>query len=115
MPVSTNAVATAIVPAPHIGRTPVTSMNRTPRVRVGTGGRLEDRAGHPAGSPGLADEQSAQVIAVREEVLPPLLHGGSREGARASSKMATRTGSPGDVEVDGVQQPGGSHGSSFRW
>jgi hypothetical protein len=30
MPVSTNTVATTIVPWPHIGRQPDTSMNRTP-------------------------------------------------------------------------------------
>lgn len=38
MPVSTSTVATAMVPAPHIGSTPVTSMKSTPQWASGTVG-----------------------------------------------------------------------------
>ena len=62
IPVSTSTVATPIVPCPHIGRQPETSMKRTPQSASLARRRLEDRAGHRAVAARLAHEQQAEVV-----------------------------------------------------
>ena len=62
MPVSTSTVATPIVPCPHIGRQPETSMKITPQSASGARRGLQDRPRHRAVAARLAHQQLAQLV-----------------------------------------------------
>ena len=82
MPVSTSTVATPIVPCPHIGRQPETSMNSTPQSassRVGGWRIAPDIAPWPAR---LAHQQPPQVVELGLEVGLALEHRRAGERAR---------------------------------
>ena len=90
IPVSTSTVATPIVPCPHIGRQPETSMNRTPQSASGARRRLEDRARHRAVAARLAHQQQPQVVHVRHEVQLALEHRRAGDRADAAGDDARR-------------------------
>ncbi len=77
MPVSTSTVATPIVPWPHIGRQPDTSMNSTPKSQSGRVGGCRiapDIAEWPRGSH-INSVRSPSICV--HEMDPPLGHGGA--------------------------------------
>ena len=84
IPVSTSTVATPIVPCPHIGRQPETSMKRTPQSASGRVGGLQDRARHRGVAARLAHQQPPQVVALGLEVQLALEHRGAGERADAA-------------------------------
>ena len=84
MPVSTSTVATPIVPCPHIGRQPETSMNSTPQSASGARGRLQDRPRHRRVPARLAHQQQPQVVQLGLEVQLALEHRGAGDRADAA-------------------------------
>src|SRR5215207_2091072 len=90
MPVSTSTVATPIVPCPHIGRQPETSMNSTPQSASGRAGGCR-----------LAHEQEPQVVHLGLEVQLALEHRRARDRLDAGRHDARRH--PLRVRVDGLE------------
>ena len=81
IPVSTSTVATPIVPCPHIGRQPETSMKSTPQSASGRveGCRIAPDIARVAAR--LAHQQPPQVVALGLEVQLAVEHRGAGERA----------------------------------
>ena len=92
IPVSTSTVATPIVPCPHIGRQPETSMNSTPQsasARVGGCRIAPDIAPWPRGSrisSRRRSSSSASKCSLRSSMLAP--------GIGPTPPVITRVGMP---------------------
>ena len=92
MPVSTSTVATPIVPCPHIGRQPETSMNSTPQSasgRVGGCRIAPDIAACPRGSRmsrSRRSSSSASKCSLRSSIVAP--------GIGPTPPVMTRVGIP---------------------
>jgi hypothetical protein len=92
MPVSTSTVATPIVPCPHIGRQPETSMNSTPQSassRVGGCRIAPDMAEWPRGSRISRSRRSsisASKCSLRSSIVAP--------GIGPTPPVTTRVGIP---------------------
>ena len=92
MPVSTSTVATPIVPCPHIGRQPLTSMNSTPQSassRVGGWRIAPDIAPCPRGScisSRRTSSSSVSKCSLRSSIVSP--------GSAGIPPVITRVGMP---------------------
>ena len=92
MPVSTSTVATPIVPWPHIGSSPETSMKSTPQSASWRSGRLQDRADiapWPRGSrisSSRSSSSSASKWSLRSSIVAP--------GIGPTPPVMTRVGIP---------------------
>src|SRR6266446_1957448 len=94
-PFSIAMVTVPMVPWPHIGRQPLTSMNRMP---MSQSARLEH-------------QRLADPVVVLEEVEPPLAHGGALEQGRAATDQPHRVAAGMAVEArKSVDQ----HGACLR-
>ena len=106
MPVSTSTVATPIVPCPHIGRQPETSMKSTPQsasARVGGCRIAPDIAPWPRGSR-ISSSRRSSMLGLEVELA--LQHRRARDRADAAGDDARRH--PLRVGVDGREVAGGS-------
>ena len=112
MPVSTSTVATPIVPCPHIGSSPLTSMKSTPQSasgRVGGCRIAPDIAPWPRGSR-ISSSRSSSMCCLEVELA--LQHRRARDGADAAGDDARRH--PLRVGVDRREVAGGSHQTRGR-